>query len=253
MDIKIFHSYRGEDNFIINWQTPDYFFNWFIKNFSDGKLDYEKKKFDVVNPAFSQLLNLLDSKPDIFSISRFFKVEIDIITEWDVENFFWTLSKDINRLFKRKMINLEIDKTNNKENLISRLKFQICEDIVIEQESVIVENILNGQIVHIGKHSIDHGYGEKERYLHGSEYFLDLSIRIFGVPLEHDTVVIDIRSAFLEKYSCQRVTETKLKDFSDKNRGKKIDVPLSYHQAADDWKWGFNITDKKKIIEQLKF
>ena len=115
MDIKIFHSYRGEDNFIINWQTPDYFFNWFIKNFSYGKLDYEKKKFDVANPAFSQLLNLLDSKPDIFSISRFFKVEIDIITEWDVENFFWNLSKDINRLFKRKMINLEIDKTNNKE------------------------------------------------------------------------------------------------------------------------------------------
>ena len=88
---------------------------------------------------------------------------------------------------------------------------------------------------------------------HDAEYFLDLSIRIFGVPLANDTLVIDIRQEFLEKYNCQRITEVKLKDFSDKNRGNKIKVPLKYSQTVDGWKWGFYITDKKAIIEQLKF
>ena len=254
MDIKIFSSYREQDNFIIYWQQcPDYFINWFVKKFADGILSYEKRNFDVSRPVFKDLSDFLDSKPSAFSIARFFNVEIDIVTEWDIKNFFRNLNKDIDRLFKRKMICMIVDKTTNKEILISRLKFQISEDITEMSKSVIAEKTINGKIVYVGKSSIDNGYGEKERYLHESEYFLELSIRIFGVPLEHDTIVIDIRPEFLKKYNCQRVTETNLKDFSDKNHGKKIDMPLSYHQSADGWKWGFTITDKNKILDQLEF
>ena len=251
MKIKIFNSYRGEDNFIINWQPPKYFLNWFVKNFSGGNLNFQKQKLDVSLPAFKNLLEFLDSKPNVFSISRCFAVERDIVTVSDIEIFFRRVKEDIGKLISRKMI--FVDKATNKEILTSRLKFKICEDYTDESEPVIVENILNGQIVYIGKRSIDHGYGEKERYLHESEYFLELSIRIFGVPLEHDTIVIDIRPEFLEKYNCQRVTENKLKDFFDKNCGKKIEVPLRCHQSVDGWKWGFTITDKNKILDQLEF
>ena len=254
MDIKIFSSYREQDNFIIYWQQcPDYFINWFVKKFSDGILSYEKRNFDVSRPVFKDLSDFLDSKPNAFSIAHFFKVEREIVTDWDVKTFFRNLNQDIDRLFKRKMIRMIVDKTTNKEILISRLKFKISEDIADLPEPVIVNNTLKGQILRLEKRSIDHGYGKTERYLHEAEYFLDLSIRIFGVPLEHDTIVIDIRPEFLKKYNCQRVTETKLKDFSDKNRGKKIDMPLSYHQSADGWKWGFTITDKNKILDQLEF
>ena len=44
MEIKIFNSYRGEDNFIINWQPPNYFLNWFVKNFSGGNLKFQKQE-----------------------------------------------------------------------------------------------------------------------------------------------------------------------------------------------------------------
>ena len=44
-----------------------------------------------------------------------------------------------------------------------------------------------------------------------------------------------------------------VKNFSDKNRGEKIDIPLRYRQSSDGWKWDFTITDKQKIIEQLEF
>jgi len=253
MEVKIFNYYQGDDIFIISWQAPNYFLDWFVNNFSDGNLSYEKRIFDVSRPVFKDLSDFLDSKPNAFSIARFFNVGRDIVTEWDIKNFFRNLNKDIDRLFKRKMIRLIVDKTTDKEILISRLKFQICEDITEMSKPVIAEKTINGKIVYVGKRSIDHGYGEKERYLHESEYFLELSIRIFGVPLEHDTIVIDIRPEFLEKYNCQRITENQLRDFSDKNRGKKIEVPLRYHQSADGWKWDFTITDKKKIIEQLEF
>ena len=62
-----------------------------------------------------------------------------------------------------------------------------------------------------------------------------------------------MRQQFLEKYNCQRVTEMKLKNFFNKNKGRKINVPLSYMRSADDWKYDFTITDTDKIIEQLEF
>ncbi len=253
MRIKIFNSYHGEDNFIINWQVPDYFLNWFVKNFSDGKLNYEKQKLDISKIAFEQFLEFFYSKPDRFSIAEFFRISSDIVTIWDVEHLYRRVAEDIDRLIGRKMIHMIRDRTTNKEIRTSKLKFQICENITEESEPIIMESTLNGQIVYIKKHSIDHGYGEKERYLHEAEYFLDLSIRIFGVPLANDTIEIDIRPEFLEKYNCQRVTKTKLENFIDKNRGKKIDVPLRYRQSADGWEWDFTITDKNKIIEQLEF
>ena len=253
MEIKIFNSYRGEDNFIINWQPPNYFLNWFVKNFSVDNLKFQKQRLDVSLPAFKNLLEFLDSKPNVFSISRFFNIKRDVITNEDIENFFRAVTEDVDRLIKRKMIGMAVNKMTNEEVLTSRLKFQVCEDISDISDPIVVKNTLNGQIVHIGKRSIDHGYGEKERYLHEAEYFLDLSIRIFGVPLANDTLVIDIRQNFLEKYNCQRITEVRVKDFSDKNRGKKINVPLKYRQAADGWKWDFSITDKKQIINQLEF
>ena len=253
MEIKIFNSYRGEDNFIINWQPPNYFLNWFVKNFSGGNLKFQKQKLDVSLPAFNSLLEFLDSKPNAFSISRFFNVKSDVVTKEDIESFFRSFNEDVDRLIKRKMIGMAVNKMTKEEVLTSKLKFQVCENVSEISDSIIVENTLNGQIVHIGKHSMDHGYGEKERYLHEAEYFLDLSIRIFGVPLANDTIVIDIRQEFLEKYNCQRITEGRIKDFSDKNRGKKINIPLKYRQSVDGWKWDFSITDKNKIIEQLEF
>ena len=253
MEIKIFNSYRGEDNFIINWQPPNYFLNWFVKNFSGGNLKFQKQKLDVSLPAFKDLLEFLDSKPNAFSISSFFNVKSDVVTKEDIENFFRSFNEDVDRLLKRKMIGMTTNKMTNEEVLTSRLKFQVCEDISDISDPIVVENTLNGQIVHIGKRSIDHGYGKKERYLHDAEYFLDLSIRIFGVPLANDTLVIDIRQDFLEKYNCQRITEGRIKDFFDKNRGKKINIPLKYRQSVDGWKWDFSITDKNKIIEQLEF
>ena len=253
MEIKIFNSYRGEDNFIINWQPPNYFLNWFVKNFSGGNLKFQKQKLDVSLPAFKDLLEFLDSKPNAFSISRFFNVKSDVVTKEDIENFFRSFNEDVDRLLERKMIGMTVNKISNEEVLTSRLKFQICEDVAEMPNPIFTENTLKGQIVHIRKRSIDHGYGEKERYLHEAEYFLDLSIRIYGVPLANDTLVIDIRQDFLEKYNCQRITEGRIKDFSDKNRGKKINIPLKYRQSVDGWKWDFSITDKNKIIEQLEF
>ena len=253
MEIKIFNSYRGEDNFIINWQPPNYFLNWFVKNFSGGNLKFQKQKLDVSLPAFKDLLEFLDSKPNAFSISRFFNVKSDVVTKEDIENFFRSFNEDVDRLLKRKMIGMTVNKISNEEVLTSRLKFQICEDVAEMPNPIFTENTLKGQIVHIRKRSIDHGYGEKERYLHEAEYFLDLSIRIYGVPLANDTLVIDIRQDFLEKYNCQRITEGRIKDFSDKNRGNKINIPLKYRQSVDGWKWDFSITDKNKIIEQLEF
>ena len=253
MEIKIFKSYRGEDNFIINWQPPNYFLNWFVKNFSVDNLKFQKQRLDVSLPAFKNLLEFLDSKPNAFSISRFFNIKSDVITNEDIENFFRAVTEDVDRLLKRKMIGMTVNKITNEEVLTSRLKFQVCEDISDISDPIVVKNTLNGQIVHIGKRRIDYGYGEKARYLHEAEYFLDLSIRIFGVPLANDTLVIDIRQDFLEKYNCQHITEVRVKDFSDKNRGKKINIPLKYRQAADGWKWDFSIADKKQIINQLEF
>ena len=106
MEVKIFNYYQGNDNFIISWQAPNYFLDWFVKNFADGILSYEKRNFDVSRPVFKDLSDFLDSKPNIFSIARFFNVEIDIVTEWDIKNFFRNLNKDIDRLFKRKMIRM---------------------------------------------------------------------------------------------------------------------------------------------------
>ena len=253
MEIKIFNSYRGEDNFIINWQPPNYFLNWFVKNFSGGNLKFQKQKLDVSLPAFKDLLEFLDSKPNAFSISSFFNVKSDVVTKEDIENFFRSFNEDVDRLLKRKMIGMTINKMTNEEVLTSRLKFQVCEDISDISDPIVVENTLNGQIVHIGKRSIDHGYGKKERYLHDAEYFLDLSIRIFGVPLKEDEIVLDIRPEFLETYDCQRISQKQLKIFENKNKGKKIVVALRYLESADGWKFGFTIVDKKQIIEQLEF
>lgn len=69
---------------------------------------------------FKDLSDFLDSKPNAFSIARFFNVEKEIVTEWDIKNFFRNFNKDINRLFKRKMIRMIVDKTTDKEILISK-------------------------------------------------------------------------------------------------------------------------------------
>ena len=253
MEIKIFNSYHEADSFILNWQPPDYFFNWFVKNFSDGILKFQKQKLDVSLPAFKNLLEFLDSKPNVFSISHFFNVKSDVVTREDVENFFRALNEDVDRLLKRKMIGMTVNKITNEEVLTSRLKFQVCEDISDISDPIVVENTLNAQIVHIGKRRIDYGYGEKVRYLHDAEYFLDLSIRIFGVPLANDTLVIDIRQDFLKAYDCQRISQKQLKIFEDKNKGKKIAVELRYLESVDGGKSSFTIVDKKQIIRQLKF
>ena len=50
MEIKIFNSYHEADSLILKWQPPDYFFNWFVKSFSDDILKFQKL-FEIVNKA----------------------------------------------------------------------------------------------------------------------------------------------------------------------------------------------------------
>ena len=239
MEVKIFNSFRGQDQVIAIWgDCPDYFVKWVAKNITAGKMDTERHKLDISSSNFRRFVDFIYSDINVFTIKIFFETAPEVILDDEAEKFFKSMRTDVGKMIKRKMRNLKI---------------QICQDYDSTSAPVCKQSTFQGKVVYIKKASVDYGYGRMDRFSHHAEYFIYLSLRIFGIPLAHDTIDVDIRSNFLEKYNCQRVSQSKLDSFFAKNKGKKIFIPLAYMQSEDGWKWGFNITDKKKIIEQLKF
>ena len=251
MDVKVFSNYKDQDNFVINWgECPDYFIKWLVKEFANGQLDYNKHKLDVSSAEFNRFFESFQSKIYPHTIAHFFGINVNDVDRLD-ERFFCNVNKDIFNACKRRIITLSSDDTFN-----GNIKFQFSNDVNNMSKAICKEGIFNGKVVHIHKECIDHGFGRMERWLHECDYFLNLSLRIYGIPLVHDTINLDIRPEFLKKYNCQRVTKHKLEDFERKNTGKgkgKITMQLRYMESNDGWKWDFAIVDKKQIIEQLEF
>ena len=149
--------------------------------------------------------------------------------------YYTQIYKDVVKIIKRKLDN--------------NLFWCIKEDKPGEIEKR--RGLFRGKVIGIDKDSTDSGFGKMNRLEHNATYYVWVTLNIYGFPVYVDSQLkIDVRDEICIQNDCQRISSKLLSSIVEKNKGQKLNVPVSY-QWNNERMWGLSIFNRNEVIKQL--
>lgn len=237
----VYQIYKGKKTQITQWKSlPECVLNWFADTFNEKLSDQEYHPLDLKQEEFCRFVdacaNCRPYNQDYFSpIQSFFESKYNSELEISSAEYYTQIFKDVYKIIKRKLDN--------------NLFWCIKDDKPGETEKR--RGLFRGKVVSIDKDSTDSGFGKMNRLEHNATYYVWVTVNIYGFPVYIDSrLKIDIRDDICMQNDCQRISSKLMTSIVEKNKGRKLNVPVSY-QWNNERMWGLYIFNKSDVIKQL--